>query len=325
MKRLSCPVCGRPVYFDSLSCLACGTGLVHEPRAVEMRALAGREPCANRDAIGCNWLAEGPGGLCASCALTEIVPDLSVPGNILRWRRIEDAKRRLVQTLLRLHLPLVSRAGNRLRFHLLADEVQADGSVKQVMTGHDDGLVTLNIAEADDDRREAMRLGMGERYRTLLGHCRHEVGHFYFDVLVEEGGRRPDFDRIFGDPDADYQEALQRHYDEGPPEDWAEGFVSAYATMHPWEDFAETFAHWMHMVDGLETAVAYDLAEGADPFGGDPIEPLVAAWVPLSVAMNAMSRSLGQPDLYPFVIGPRVVEKLGFVHGLLRDRLASAA
>jgi hypothetical protein len=322
MKRLTCPVCGRFVYFDNLSCLNCGTDLVLVPRLMEMRPLAGAEPCTNRAAIGCNWEAGGPGGFCVSCALTEVLPDLSVEGNLRRWRRIEEAKRRLLQALLRLGLPLVSPKGMRLRFHVLADQTMPDGRVERVMTGHADGLVTLNVAEADDDRREAMRIEMGERYRTLLGHCRHEVGHFYFEALVEEGGRRPDFDKLFGDPDEDYQAALDRHYAEGPPEDWADGFVSAYATTHPWEDFAETFAHWMHMADGLDTAVAYGLARDADPFGADPIEPLVSAWVTLSIAMNAMSRSLGQPDLYPFVIGPRVVQKLGFVHDILRGRTA---
>jgi hypothetical protein len=262
MNRLSCPACGRFVHFDSLFCVNCGTDLVLEPRRMEMRLLSDTERCANRTSIGCNWQAEGPGGLCASCALTEVLPDLSVQGNLRRWRRIEEAKRRLVQTLLRLDLPLVSPKGTRLRFHILADRILPDGQIEKVMTGHADGLITLNIAEADDEQREAMRTRMGERYRTLLGHCRHEVGHFYFDVLVEEGGRRPDFDKLFGDPDQDYQAALDRHYAEGPPEDWADGFVSAYAAAHPWEDFAETFAHWMHMVDGLETAVAYGLAEG---------------------------------------------------------------
>ncbi|TNC72446.1 zinc-binding metallopeptidase family protein [Rubellimicrobium roseum] len=325
MRRFACPTCQADLFFGNLSCLRCGTEVAYDPQALALVTVRGRTPCANRESIDCNWLAAAEGALCASCAMTTVIPDLSVPGNLLRWRRIEEAKRRLAYMLLRLDLPLVSRAGNRLTFRLLADETRSDGTVEQVLTGHDNGQVTLNVAEADDDRREAMRLGMGERYRTLLGHCRHEVGHFYFDVLVEEGGRRAAFDALFGNPDQDYGEALKRHYAEGAPERWEDTHVSAYATAHPWEDFAETFAHWLHMTDGLETAQAHELSGGPDPFAPGPVEPLVEAWGRLSVAMNAMSRALGQPDLYPFVIAPGVVRKLGFVHGLLAERLRAAA
>lgn len=319
MRRLACPVCGSEVFFDSLTCLNCGTELAWAPGAGRVVALA--EPCANRAEILCNWEGQGEagweaGGLCRACALTETIPDLSVPGNRLRWGRIEEAKRWLLYSLLRLGLPLVARSGNALRFRLLADEVEADGTVKRVLTGHEDGLVTLNIAEADDAVREALRVEMGEPYRTLLGHFRHEVGHFYFDVLVEEGGRRDEFDALFGDPGADYAEALRRHYAEGAPLDWAERHVSAYAASHPWEDWAETFAHWLHMTDGLDTAAAYGLGEDVGAYGAMAAEALVAAWIPLSVAMNAMNRAMGQADFYPFVLAPRVVEKIAFVHGL---------
>ncbi|WP_210528386.1 zinc-binding metallopeptidase family protein [Rubellimicrobium arenae] len=323
MKRFTCPVCDHEVFFDSLSCLNCGTELAYAPDVARLVDLSGRQPCGNRAAIGCNWVARKPGegAFCVSCAMTETIPDLGVLGNDLRWRRIEGAKRRLVYSLLRLDLPLVSQAGNALTFRLLADEKMPDGRIQRVLTGHDNGLVTLNVSEADDDRREKMRVEMGERYRTLLGHCRHEVGHFYYDVLVDEGGRRAEFEAIFGDPDQDYQEALDRHYREGPPSGWEDGFVSAYATTHPWEDFAETFAHWLHMTDGLETAEAYGLTSGPDPYAEGTVEALAEAWVPLSVAMNAMSRALGQPDLYPFVLAPQVIRKLGFIHGLMGDRL----
>ncbi|MBP1806415.1 zinc-binding metallopeptidase family protein [Rubellimicrobium aerolatum] len=327
MKRFACPSCDHEVFFDSLTCLGCGIDLAYDPDSARVEALDGRPGCDNRAEIGCNWIARKPeeGAFCASCALTETIPDLTVPGNDLRWRKIEAAKRRLIYSLLRLDLPLVSRAGNALRFRLLADEKMPDGRVQRVLTGHDDGLVTLNVSEADDDRRERMRTEMGERYRTLLGHCRHEVGHFYFDVLVAEGGRKAEFTALFGDPDQDYQAALNRHYAEGPPEGWEDRHVSAYATTHPWEDFAETFAHWLHMTDGLETASAYGLVSAPDPYARGPVEPLAQAWVPLAIAMNAMSRALGQPDLYPFVIAPPVVEKLGFIHDLMADRLRSAA
>lgn len=335
MRRFACPVCAAEVHFDSLSCLACGTRLAYAPGRGLLVALGEAEaPCANRDAIGCNWRADGPAdgpsdgsraALCASCALTETIPDLAVLGNRHRWARIEEAKRRLLYSLLRLGLPLESRGGHRLTFRLLGDEVRADGSVRHVLTGHEDGLVTLNIAEADDPVREAMRVEMGEPYRTLLGHFRHEVGHFYQEVLVDEAGLGPEFAALFGDPSQDYAGALRRHYAEGAPTGWAESHVSAYAASHPWEDWAETFAHWLHMTDGLETAVRYGLAQGIDPYAPLPIERLTEAWIPLSIAMNAMNRAMGQADFYPFVLAPRVVEKLAYVHRLTSPELRAAA
>lgn len=328
MRRFACPVCEAEVHFDSLSCLVCGTGLVYAPGRARLSPEGdGERPCANRPAIGCNWKVGtlNHGRLCDACALTETIPDLSVAGNPFRWRRIEEAKRRLVYSLTRLDLPLVSGAGNRLTFRLLGDEVRADGSVRHVLTGHEDGVVTLNIAEADDPVREAMRVEMGEPYRTLLGHFRHEVGHFYYDVFVQERGRRPEFEALFGDPGQDYQAALGRHYAQGAPTGWPDTHVSAYATSHPWEDWAETFAHWLHMTDGLETAARYGLSEDVDPYGPAPAERLLAAWVPLSIAMNAMNRAMGQADFYPFVIAPAVAEKLAFVHGLMAPRLRAAA
>jgi hypothetical protein len=321
MRRFACPVCEAEVFFDSLTCLTCGTHLAYAAEPGRLVALDA--PCANREAIGCNWTAE-EGGLCASCALTETIPDLAVPGNSHRWGRIEEAKRRLLYSLLRLRLPLRSRAGHRLTFRLLGDEVRADGSVKRVLTGHEDGLVTLNIAEADDPVREALRVEMGEPYRTLLGHFRHEVGHFFQEVLVDEAGLGGDFAALFGDPAQDYAEALKRHYAEGAPPGWAEAHVSAYAASHPWEDWAETWAHWLHMTDGLETATRYGLAPDIDPYGA-PIERLTEAWVPLSIAMNAMNRAMGQADFYPFVLAPRVVEKLAFVHRVTSPELRGAA
>lgn len=160
---------------------------------------------------------------------------------------------------------------------------------------------------------------MGEPYRTLLGHFRHEAGHFYHDVLVAEGGRGAEFADLFGDPSQSYGPALRRHYAQGPAPGWPDTHVSAYATAHPWEDFAETWAHWLHMVDGLETAVRFGLTAPVDPYAPESVEGLVAAWVPLSAAMNAMNRAMGQADFYPFVLAPRVVEKLAFVHSLRGD------
>ncbi len=198
-----------------------------------------------------------------------------------------------------------------------------DGSAKNHLTGHANGLVTINIAEGDDAERERRRASMGEPYRTLVGHFRHEVGHYYWDRLVAtDPARLEAFRALFGDDREDYGEALKRHYDQGAPADWAENFISTYATAHAWEDFAETFAHYVHMVDGLETAAAFGAAIGtgeavADPYHADDPQRLVTAWVPTTVAINAINRSMGQPDLYPFVLSPAVSEKLAFIHAMI--------
>jgi hypothetical protein len=91
----------------------------------------------------------------------------------------------------------------------------------------------------------------------LLGHFRHEVGHYFWDRLVATDPHQlEEFRVLFGDDRQDYGEALKRHYDEGAPANWQDTYISMYATMHPWEDFAETWAHYLHIVDTLETAGA---------------------------------------------------------------------
>ncbi|HEX3849874.1 MAG TPA: putative zinc-binding metallopeptidase, partial [Polyangiaceae bacterium] len=237
----------------------------------------------------------------------------------------EVAKRRLVYTLLELGLPLESKEDQPqtgLAFAFKQDGL--DG--QRVLTGHCDGLVTINIREADAPSREQTRVQLGERYRTLLGHFRHESGHYYWDRLVRDSAWLEDFRVLFGDEQADYAEAVKRHY-ATPKLDWADEYVTAYATMHPWEDWAETWAHYLHMVDTLETARSYGLALRPSPIGGatsevvsarrvhfDHFEDLIAAWVPLTVALNSLNRSMGLPDLYPFVLAERVIAKLRFVH-----------
>lgn len=319
MKALTCGACGAPVYFENTACVACGAEQIYDPTLAAMVVAAPDAGCANRGVIGCNWIA-AQGGLCRSCALTETIPDRTVPGNTARWARIEAAKRRLVYSLLRLGLPLEGGAA-ALVFRLMADH-----GGTPVLTGHADGVITVNIAEADDAEREERRVLMGESYRTLVGHFRHEVGHFYWDVLVDLGGRKGEFTEIFGDPDADYAVALQRHYREGPPPGWQQTHVSAYATAHPWEDFAETWAHYMHMVDAIETAGVFGLrGPGAvDPHRMESFAEILEPWVPVTVMMNAMNRSLGQPDFYPFVLSGAIERKLGFIHVLARDQRSVA-
>jgi hypothetical protein len=275
----------------------------------------------------CNWAIpeHDPNTFCPSCQLNEIIPVLSSEEAVDSWRRLEIAKRRLVYTLLQLGLPVQSREHNAqtgLAFAFKQDE--ADGT--RVLTGHCDGLVTINVNEADAPAREQTRVRLGERYRTLLGHFRHESGHYYWDRLIKDGPLLADFRARFGDEQLDYAEAVQRHYS-SPRMDWADGFVSPYATMHPWEDWAETWAHYLHMVDTLETARSYGLVLRPVPIGGatsedvaaqrlhfDDFDDLIAAWVPLTVALNSLNRSMGLPDMYPFVLAEGVKDKLRFVH-----------
>lgn len=136
---------------------------------------------------------------------------------------------------------------------------------------------------------------------------------------------------LFGDERADYGQALQRHYDQGPPADWQSRFVTAYAAMHPWEDFAETWAHYLHIVDTLETAGAFglstrpgltqgeelDTSVDFDPYRSPGMQQLTESWLPLTIAVNSLNRAMGQPDLYPFVLSAPALEKLTFVHTLV--------
>ncbi|MEO1104394.1 MAG: putative zinc-binding metallopeptidase, partial [Pseudomonadota bacterium] len=207
-----------------------------------------------------------------------------------------------------------------LAFDFLADQTHPDGTTRQHMTGHASGLITINIAEGDDAERERRRTQLGEPYRTLVGHFRHEVGHYYWDRLVApDPALLAEFRATFGDERPDYAEALKRFYTNGPRPDWREHHISAYASAHPWEDFAETFAHFIHMVDGLETAAEFGLSTTTitDPYTHREVGDLIAAWVPTTVAVNAVNRSMGQPDLYPFVLSGPVRKKLAFLSRLL--------
>jgi hypothetical protein len=352
MKLFKCPSCGQLLVFENTRCETCKHRLGYIPEADILAALEPEpdggvwrcvaEPggryrlCANAEHDVCNWLiqADSPDRLCMACRHNRTIPDLSRPEALGAWRKIEFAKHRLVYTLLRLGLPrpVPGEAPEPLVFDFLADPPVPDG--QKVMTGHDDGLITIALAEADDAERERRRAIMGEPYRTILGHFRHEVGHYYWDILVRDGGWLDRCRAVFGDDREDYEAALKRHYEEGVPENWRDSYVSAYATTHPWEDFAETWAHYLHIIDSLEMARALGMSvhpradengyltasAEPDPYGGGDIQALVAIWVPLAFAMNAVNRCMGQSDLYPFVLSPAVIGKLGFIHELLQSR-----
>ena len=330
MRDFLCPHCGQRLAFENSLCLNCGSNLGFDLDARDFVVVgmdgmtAGTEPrttCANFNLAACNWLAPvmTPPALCYSCALTRTRPaDHDLVG-LPAFASAEAAKRRLVVELSELGLPIADRRQDPkagLCFDLLSSEH------RRVLTGHDNGVITLDLAEGDDVHREQLRVSMDEPYRTLLGHFRHEIGHYYFTVLAQQGPPRAQFELLFGDPDLDYQKALDRHYSEGAPAGWKDTFVSSYATMHPAEDWAETFAHYLHIRDTIDTAAAFGFApSGATvdrPLAGDTgFDRIIELWLPLSWSLNMINRSMGHADLYPFVLQPAVLQKMRLVHHLV--------
>ena len=350
MRLFKCQVCSQLLYFENSRCGSCGHTLGYEPNRNGLLALtadgndwraedetdAAYRFCANSIHGVCNWLVDSGSDeiYCLACRHNGIIPDLSQQANADNWRKIEAAKHRLIYTLLRLKLPIETRGENPegLIFNFLADS-PFDPNAK-VLTGHDNGLITLALAEADDVERERRRSLMGEPYRTLLGHFRHEVGHYYWDRLVRDEGHAQDFIAMFGDHTHDYNQALHNHYNQGAPPDWQNHFVSAYATSHPWEDFAESWAHYLHIVDTLEMAGAFSLhvepridlsgqleaTIDFDPYRVRNFKDVVDSWLPMSFALNNINRCMGQPDFYPFILSPTVIAKLGYIHNLIRTQ-----
>ena len=351
MKLFDCQHCGQLLFFENTRCERCGHRLGYLPDQTMLSALTAgggdrwyplASPdessrfCANSLHDACNWLvrADGPDAFCRACRLNRTIPNLDVSENLLLWQRLEAAKHRLVYGLLRLDLPLVSKHDDverGLAFDFLAGSGAMFLEGPQVITGHVQGLITIDISEANDAERERHRRDMAEPYRTLLGHFRHEIGHHFWERMVRDGVWQEAFRKLFGDERRDYGAALESHYADGPPADWQERYVSSYASAHPWEDFEETWAHYLHIVDTLETAESFGLRirpkAGADPvlemevefdpYDQNNFDALVAAWLPLTYAANSLNHSMGQPDLYPFVLAPRVMGKLRFIHGLI--------
>ena len=338
MRVFTCGNCRQTVYFENVKCEHCGMALGFDPQAMTMRTLtpdpngklvtAARSPgrkvyCANYNNDVCNWLipiAED-GGLCLSCGLNKTIPDLTISGNLERWFEVEKAKRRLIYQTLKLKLPLTPSPDSGLpplQFDIVAD----------AKTGHDNGLITINLAEADPVAREETREAFHEPYRTLLGHMRHESGHYYWMVLVNNPRWVDRYRQLFGDERPDYGEALAAYHQNGPNPDWQKNYISAYATAHSWEDWAESWAHYLHMMDTLETADDYGIEPrvpnmapvgkpwfgSTDPYKAKNATQLMDRWIPLALAMNSMNRSMGHADFYPFVVSPSVNSKLDFIH-----------
>ncbi len=327
MRDFTCPKCGQHLTFENSLCLSCGSKLGYSSEKATLVLVDSQERplCANFLIAQCNWILDsravsGDGELCASCRLTRTRPNDSDIDGMARFALAENAKRRLVAELMELRLPIVDRTRDPL-FGLAFDLLSSTD--EKVVTGHEDGVITLDLAESDDVRREQLRIALDEPYRTLLGHFRHETGHAYFHRLV--GGwdsRRAQFDNLFGNPDVDYQASLDRHYQVGPPPDWSNQFVSTYASMHPAEDWAETFAHYLHIRDTLDTAASFGLAPAAAAFdllhlGPSRFDTLIGMWLPLAWSLNMINRSMGRADLYPFVLPHPVLEKMRFVHTVI--------
>ena len=353
MKIYHCGHCHYPVYFENVVCSNCQNWLGYADDDDRMLALTPgqtewsvpdrQEPvryCNNHQHGACNWMipVSDPTGLCDACDLNRTIPDLSDPEKLKEWQDLEQAKHRLVYALKRLGLPVKDKMTNPdrgLAFDFLAD----DNSEEKVMTGHDQGLITINVDEADPVSREATRIQMHEKYRTLIGHFRHEVGHYYWDLLIQpDEALLSEFRRLFGDETQDYGEALQQHYRNGPPANWQASYISEYATMHPWEDWAETWAHYLHLLDMLETAHAFGMRVNPpttpdiimradadfDPYVDRDMEKILKACVPLTFAINSLNRGMGRPDLYPFVINDSVRAKLQYVNKVVTTASAKA-
>jgi hypothetical protein len=329
MKAFTC-ACGQAVFFDSTHCTQCGSIVGYDPEAGEMLAFDSNlhRHCENRINFGvCNWLlaAQDPHPLCRSCRITRITPNLCSSENARRWWILESAKRRLLYSLLNFNLPI--DADSRHNHPALAFEFLEDRSTnplvaeEYVRTGHATGVITINVSEADDVQREITRSLMNESYRTPLGHCRHESGHYYYDRLVRNTDRYPEFREYFGDADIDYEAALTRYYANPPAPDPEAGYISLYARSHPLEDWAECWAHYLHIHDTLETATASGIISQHDD--ETDFDSFIHEWLRLSVILNELNRSMGLADAYPFVFSKAIVNKLRFIHSVVDLKIPS--
>lgn len=355
MRTFHCDHCHNPVYFENTRCTLCDHELGLLPEFMRMSALSpGKDgiweplmPAARRYGYRyrkcanylehqvCNWMVPEHSAeiYCLACRLNQVIPNLQRDGFRDRWFRLERSKRRLMYSLIKLGLPIYSKRddpSSGLAFSFLSALDAAAGEA--VMTGHTNGHIIINIDEADPAVRERNRVDMRERYRTLLGHFRHEIGHYYWDLLIADG---PDIDRfrnLFGDERSGYAGALDAYYAYGATADWQSRFISAYASAHPWEDWAETWAHYLHIVDTLETAANFGLrlerelpdgtihraAPDFDAYRIREFAPVIEHWVPLTFALNSLNRSMGLQDLYPFVLSTTAIDKLHFVHDVVQ-------
>lgn len=322
MKRFFCR-CGQELFFENSQCYACGRTIGFDPAVFDMVPEddghgQSRRACANRRRYEvCNWWVTDTTGLelCRSCRLNVVIPNLDQPENLERWAKLEQAKRRLLYTLIDLELSFEGSiaGGSSLAFFFLEDQRTNEAvAPEMVLTGYAGGRITILAAEADDLFRESQRTSMAQRYRTLLGHMRHESGHFFWETLVRDGGRTGEFRELFGDERIDYKESLERFYLDSSGEH--PNFISPYARAHPLEDWAETWSHALHVFDTVETAIERGLLPSdSRPQLRSIDDALLDRFAELAVSLNELNRSLGLADAYPFVLGESVRAKLRFI------------
>ncbi|TRW96953.1 hypothetical protein FNJ84_12650 [Paracoccus sp. M683] len=322
MQRFACPTCGRRAYFHNLTC-ACGHALYFDAARMVMRNEGA--DCGNRAPIGCNWIGEA-GGLCRSCAMSRVVPVLNVGNNIQLLGRAERAKRWVLTNIANWHWFSDDDPGPRPRFLMLSEET--GGRAEQITMGHLAGEITINVTEADALIRLQRRQELGEQYRSMVGHFRHELAHFFFDRLAPKAGFLAAFRDCFGDERADYSAALQRYY-QSPPVS-SHDFITPYARSHPHEDWAETVAHLLHLVDFTDSFVSTGLTmpgvpTGFAPYAETDTDRLLDIATRVAIAINDINRALDNEDLYPFVLTPPIRRKIGFAHGWMTAHLSQRA
>ncbi len=351
MKLYTCSHCHNLLYFENNICLSCNHAVGFDAATLSLVTLEKKDDglffniarknavyrlCENAVHGTCNWMvpADQTVAFCIACQLNRTIPDLTSTENLKRWKLIEVAKHRLVYSLLRLGLPVEAKTENEdigIAFDFLADK----SPIEKIMTGHNNGTITLNIEEADEAQRVKHKLDLGEKYRTLLGHFRHEIGHYYWEVLIQNSSAIEKFRQLFGDEQKDYAIALEQYYNVAAPVNWMDNFISPYASAHPWEDWAESWAHYLHMLDTLETAYAFGIRIdpkkskdeqdlqvniSKDPYHADNFDQIIKMWLPLTFAVNSLNRSMGHPDFYPFIISSPVTEKLRFIDEIIKNQ-----
>ncbi|HEX8911914.1 MAG TPA: putative zinc-binding metallopeptidase [Humisphaera sp.] len=343
MKRFAC-VCGNSLFFENTTCVNCkrAVGWCAGCRKISsfdphpQNGFVCADPKCRAHVLKCdNYFTHnvcnrtvpvgtaGNPAYCDYCRFNHTIPDLSVAGNQAKWARLEAAKRRTLYDFDDLAIPYGTADDGvdpPLQFDFKADTIKADskyrdiGEGEQVFTGHDNGLITINVREADPVAREKARVEFKEAHRTLIGHFRHELGHYVWDVAIK-GKREDECKALFGDHTADYGEAMKAYYANGPKPGWQSQYVSGYATMHPWEDWAETFANYLDMMATLDSAEA---GRAMQPLDKRKFDDLASTYVRLGLTLNELTRGIGLVDFLPEVIAEPVRKKMAFVHGLTR-------
>lgn len=339
MKIYACGNCNNLLYFENSTCLVCSLTVGFDAGKLEMVTLENDTNgyahlhdkneryrfCSNAIHGTCNWLVpvSQSSQFCTACELNRTIPLLTNINNQQKWQRIETAKHRMVYSLLRLQLPVKPKINENETEGIAFDFIGDHSPTEKVLTGHDNGNITLNIEEADESARTLHKLDLGEKYRTLLGHFRHEIGHYYWEILIKNSTLLEKFRQLFGDDQKDYPQSLETYYNTDTPANWNDFFISPYASAHPWEDWAESWAHYMHMMDTLETTWSLGIgihpenrqaAIYNDPYTTANFDDIINRWFSLTFAVNNLNRSMGQADFYPFIISSPVIEKLRFIH-----------